>query len=267
MNARTLHEQVYGLPVRAGIYLFRSADGEILYVGKAKSLRSRVRSYLRADSAGGVKAEELIRRVASVETIVVGTEAEALILEANLIKEHRPRFNVQLRDDKSFPYIKVTVQEPFPRVWVTRHVVNDGARYFGPYTSVGGMRRALGVVKRLYMVRSCRFDLPAEAPARPCLDYHIGRCQAPCVGLQTRASYRTMIEEILVVLEGETEAIRGQVEEKMRAAAAALDFERAAQLRDIINGLDGLAREQRVQKVGGGERDVVGHGGRVGTTA
>ena len=258
MNARTLHEQVYGLPVRAGIYLFRSADGEILYVGKAKSLRSRVRSYLRADSAGGVKAEELIRRVASVETIVVGTEAEALILEANLIKEHRPRFNVQLRDDKSFPYIKVTVQEPFPRVWVTRHVVNDGARYFGPYTSVGGMRRALGVVKRLYMVRSCRFDLPAEAPARPCLDYHIGRCQAPCVGLQTRASYRTMIEEILVVLEGETEAIRGQVEEKMRAAAAALDFERAAQLRDIINGLDGLAREQRVQKVGGGERDVVG---------
>ena len=258
MNARTLHEQVYGLPVRAGIYLFHSADGEILYVGKAKSLRSRVRSYLRADSAGGVKAEELIRRVASVETIVVGTEAEALILEANLIKEHRPRFNVQLRDDKSFPYIKVTVQEPFPRVWVTRHVVNDGARYFGPYTSVGGMRRALGVVKRLYMVRSCRFDLPAEAPARPCLDYHIGRCQAPCVGLQTRASYRTMIEEILVVLEGETEAIRGQVEEKMRAAAAALDFERAAQLRDIINGLDGLAREQRVQKVGGGERDVVG---------
>ena len=257
MKSPTLHDQIDVLPDRAGVYLFRSADGDILYVGKAKSLRGRVRSYFRANVAG-VKTEELVRRIASVDTIVVGTEAEALILEANLIKGHRPRFNVQLRDDKRYPYIKVTVHEPFPQVWVTRRVLNDGACYFGPYTSVGNMRRALKVVKRLYTVRSCRYDLPGDAPGRPCLDYHIGRCQAPCVGLQTQADYRSMIDEILLVLEGETEAIRDQVEERMRAAAAALDFERAGQLRDVIHGLDGLAREQRVQKVGCGDHDVIG---------
>jgi excinuclease ABC subunit C len=255
--AKSLNDQIDVLPDRAGVYLFRSSDGEILYVGKAKSLRARVRNYFRGDIAD-VKTAELVRRVAGLETIVVGSEQEALIFEANLIKEHRPRFNVQLRDDKRYPYIKVTVQEAFPRVWVTRRIVNDGARYYGPYTSVGNMRRALEVVKRLYTVRSCRYDLPGEAPSRPCLDYHIGRCQAPCIGLQTQLQYRTMIDEILLVLEGETEAIRGQVEGRMRTAADKLDFERAAQLRDVIQGLDGLAREQRVQRVGGGDHDVIG---------
>jgi excinuclease ABC subunit C len=191
MKPPTLQDQIAAVPDRTGVYTFCSADGKILYVGKAKSLRSRVKSYFRAD-VGAVKTEELVRQVASVDTIVVGTEAEALILEANLIKEHHPRFNVQLRDDKRYPYVKVTVHEPFPRVWVTRQVVNDGSRYFGPYTAVGNMRRALDVLKRLYMVRSCRYDLPGEAPGRPCLDYQIGRCQAPCVGLQTPAAYRAM---------------------------------------------------------------------------
>ena len=257
MKTPTLQDQIQVVPDRAGVYIFRSSDGDILYIGKAKSLRPRVRSYFRAD-VREVKTEELVRRVASVETIVVGTEAEALILEANLIKEHHPRFNVQLRDDKRYPYIKVTVHEPFPRVWVTRRVVNDGSRYFGPYTAVGNMRRALEVVKRLYTVRSCRYDLPREAPSRPCLDYHIGRCKAPCVGLQTQADYRAMVDDILRVLEGETEAIRGQADTRMRAAADLLDFEGAAQHRDVVRGLDSLAREQRVQKVGGGDQDVVG---------
>ncbi len=257
MRQPTLQDQIDALPVLAGVYLFRSTEGEILYVGKAKALKTRVRSYFRNDVAE-VKTEELVRRISSVDTIVVGSEAEALILEANLIKEHLPRFNVLLRDDKRFPYIKVTVNEAFPRVWVTRHVVNDGSRYFGPYTAVGNMRSALEVVKRLYLVRSCRYDLPAEAPARACLDYHIGRCLAPCIGLQTQLAYRAMIDEIVLVLEGETEAIRGQVEARMRAASDALDFERAGQLRDVIQGLDGLGRQQRVQKVGGGEHDVIG---------
>jgi excinuclease ABC subunit C len=257
MKPPTLQDQIAAVPDRTGVYTFCSADGKILYVGKAKSLRSRVKSYFRAD-VGAVKTEELVRQVASVDTIVVGTEAEALILEANLIKEHHPRFNVQLRDDKRYPYVKVTVHEPFPRVWVTRQVVNDGSRYFGPYTAVGNMRRALDVLKRLYMVRSCRYDLPGEAPGRPCLDYQIGRCQAPCVGLQTPAAYRAMIDEILLVLEGDTEEIRVQVDARMRAASEVLDFEKAAQLRDVIRGLDGLAREQRVQKVGGGDHDVIG---------
>ena len=218
----------------------------------------RVRSYFRDDSARGLKTAELARRTRSVETIVVGSEAEALILEANLIKEHRPRFNIQLRDDKSYPYIKVTVGEPFPRVFVTRRVVNDGGRYFGPYTHVGHMRQALEVVKRLYTVRSCRYDLPGETPDRPCLDYHIGRCKAPCVGLQTESAYRAMIDEILQVLEGDTEEIRRDVEARMRAASTELDFEQAARLRDVLEGLDTLAREQRVQRFEGGSQDVVG---------
>lgn len=246
------------LSTRPGVYLFRDARGDVLYVGKAKSLRSRVRSYFRREADHTAKTRELMRHVESLETLVVGSEAEALILEANLIKAHRPRFNILLRDDKRYPYIKVTVQEPFPRVYVTRRVVNDGARYFGPYTSVGPMREALEVIKRLHTVRSCRYDLPREGPDRPCLDYHIGRCQAPCVGLQTEASYRAMVDEILRILEGDTEELRREVEARMRAAADALDFERAARLRDVVQGLDTLAREQRVHRAQGGDLDVVG---------
>jgi excinuclease ABC subunit C len=252
-----LHDHIKRLSTRPGVYLLKDGRGEILYVGKAKSLRARVRSYFRGDDAP-VKTAELVRRVRDVETLVVGSEAEALILEANLIKEHRPRFNVQLRDDKSYPYIKVTVGEPFPRVYVTRRLVEDGSRYFGPYTSVGHIRQALEVVKRLYTVRSCRYDLPGEHPLRPCLDYHIGRCKAPCVGYQTEDDYRRMIAEIIQVLEGDTEEIRQDAERRMHTAARALDFEGAARLRDVLHGLDVMAREQRVQKLGGGDVDVVG---------
>lgn len=253
-----LQDQISSLPTRPGVYLFKGEDGGVLYVGKAKSLRARVRSYFRTGDVTSLKTRNLVQHIESVETIVVGSEAEALILEANLIKEHQPRFNVQLRDDKRYPYIKVTLNEPFPRVFVTRRIVNDGSRYFGPYTSVGPMRQALELIKHLYTVRSCRYDLPTEAPSRPCLDYHIGRCLAPCVGYQDQESYGRMVEEIVSVLEGESEAVRAQVEERMRVAAEALDFERAGRLRDVLPALDALAREQRVQKLGGGNHDVVG---------
>lgn len=229
----------------------------MLYVGKAKSLRPRVRSYFQRSAELSPKNRELVKLIDSVETIVVGGDGEALILEANLIKEHRPRFNILMRDDKSYPYIKVTVQEPFPRVFVTRRVKNDRSRYFGPYTSVGPMRQALEVVKRLHTVRSCRYRLPKEAPERACLDYHIGRCKAPCVGLQTEADYRAMIDEIIRILEGRTEGLRADIEERMHEASAALDFERAANLRDALTGLDGLARQQRVHRAQGGSFDVV----------
>ena len=250
-------EQVKHLSTRPGVYILKDGGGDILYVGKAKNLRSRVRNYLRGDEQP-VMTRELVNRVRSVETLVVGSEAEALVLEANLIKAHQPRFNVKLRDDKRYPYIKVTVQEAFPRVFVTRRLANDGSRYFGPYTSVGHMRQALEVVKRLYTVRSCRYDLPVERPVRPCLDYHIGRCKAPCVGYQTQEEYGAMVEEILQVLEGDTEDIRLDTEKHMREAAGKLDFERAARLRDVMHGLDILASEQHVQKLGGGDVDVVG---------
>jgi excinuclease ABC subunit C len=245
------------LPTEPGVYLFRDSAGEVLYVGKANSLRPRVRSYFRDDPAHTVKTRELVRRVESVDTMVVGSEAEALILEANLIKEHHPRFNIQLRDDKKYPYIKVTTREAFPRVFVTRNVRNDGNRYFGPFTSVGPLRQALEVVKRLYWVRSCRYDLPKEAPHRPCLDYHIGKCMAPCVGLQSQEDYGDMIGEILRILAGETDSLRNEVDGKMQEASQELRFEDAARLRDVGKGLATIAREQRVHKVQGGDQDVL----------
>jgi len=251
-------DRLRSLPTGPGVYLFRDSGGEVLYVGKAKALRTRVRSYFRREASHSPKTRELARRIASVETIVVGSEAEALILEANLIKEHSPRFNIQLRDDKKYPYIKVTAQEPFPRVFVTRTVRNDGGRYFGPFTTVGLLRQALEVIKRLYTVRSCRYDLPGEAPTRPCLDYHIGRCLAPCVGLQSQESYQEMIQEILRILEGDTQALREEVRGKMEEASEALQFEDAAHFRDVVRGLDSISREQRVHRVGGGDQDVLG---------
>ncbi len=258
MVPESIERKLRHMPSRPGVYRFKDRAGEILYVGKAKSLRARVRSHFVVDAATSLKNVEMLRRVADVDTIVVGSEAEALLLEANLIKENRPRFNIQLRDDKRYPYIKVTVQEPFPRVYVTRRLDNDGARYFGPYTEVGAMRQALEVVKRLYTVRSCRYDLPDEAPARACLDYHIGRCRAPCVGLQSREEYRAMIEEILEVLGGRVAPVRRRVETTMRSAAGALDFERAANLRDVLTGLQSIEQRQRALDVRGGDVDVIG---------
>ena len=246
------------LPASPGVYIFRDGEGEALYIGKAKALRSRVRSYFRDGAELGLRTREMLRRAEGVETIVVGSEAEALLLESNLIKEYRPRFNIRLRDDKRYPYIKVTTQEPFPRVFVTRRLRNDGARYFGPFTSVGPMRQALEVVKRLYTVRSCRYDLPDEAPPRPCLDYHINRCKAPCVGLQTQEEYGEMIQEILRILAGDTGELKEEIRAKMEAASADLRFEEAARHRDVLQGLESLERNQRVEKAGGGNQDVLG---------
>jgi excinuclease ABC subunit C len=247
------------LPESPGVYLWKDAEGTVLYVGKAKRLRSRVRSYVAAEHTLAPKTAALMRLAADVESIVVPTEAHALVLEATLIKEYHPRFNILLRDDKSFPYIKVTVHEDFPRVFVTRRVQNDGAKYFGPYTDVGGMRRAMHVVKRLFTVRSCRYDLMREVPDRPCLDYHIKRCLAPCVGLQTRADYGRMISEILQFLSGRDDQVVDAVRAKMHEASERLDFERAAELRDALHGLQQMEEPTVVLDVAGGDRDVLGY--------
>jgi excinuclease ABC subunit C len=247
-----------GLPTAPGVYLFRDAEGGILYIGKAKSLRTRVRSYFRVDRHRGIRLQELARLAMEVETIVVDSEAEALLLEANLIKEHKPRFNIRLRDDKRFPYVKVTVQEPFPRVWVTRSVREDGARYFGPFTQVRPLRRALEHLTRTHGIRSCRYRLLKEAPPRPCLDYHIGRCAAPCVGLQSQEAYRDRVRELVAILDGDTADLIREMEARMREAAREQRFEEAARLRDIAIGLGHLAREQRVERVDGGDEDVIG---------
>ena len=247
------------LPESPGVYLWKDGEGVVLYVGKAKRLRSRVRSYFATDHLESVKTRALMRQAADVDTIVVPTEAHALILEANLIKEYRPRFNIALRDDKSYPYIKVTVQESFPRVFVTRRLLDDGARYFGPYTDVGQMRRALNVVKRIFTVRSCNYDMPREMPERACLDFHIGRCKAPCILAQTQEDYRVMIDEVLLFLDGRADEVIRRVRERMEEAAAGLDFERAGELRDALRHLERMEEPTIVLEVEGGDRDVIGY--------
>ncbi len=247
------------LPDGPGVYLWKSADGTTLYVGKAKRLRSRVRSYFGNDQLANVKTRHLVGLIADLDTIVVPSEAHALILEANLIKEYRPRFNIALRDDKSYPYIKVTVQEPFPRVYVTRRLEDDGASYFGPYTDVGAMRRALNVVKRIFTVRSCNYDMPAQMPERPCLDYYIKRCKAPCILAQSQPEYRGMIDEVVLFLSGRPDEVIRRVTERMDLAAEQLDFERAAELRDVLHHLEQMEEPTVVLEVEGGDRDVVGY--------
>ena len=246
------------LPESPGVYLWKDEGGTVLYVGKAKRLRSRVRSYFASEHYESPKTRAMVRLVADLDTIVVPTEAHALILEANLIKEYRPRFNVALRDDKSYPYVKVTLQEVFPRVYVTRRLESDGARYFGPYTDVSAMRRALNVVKRIFTVRSCNYDMPRVMPDRACLDYHIGRCKAPCILAQSREEYQSMIDEVVLFLEGRTEEVTRRVKERMDQAAERLDFERAAELRDALLKLERLEEPTVVAQVEGGDRDIVG---------
>ena len=247
------------LPEGPGVYLWKGRDGTTLYIGKAKRLRSRVRSYFANDQLDSVKTRHLVGLIGDLETIVVPSEAHALILEANLIKEYRPRFNIALRDNKSYPYIKVTVQEPFPRIFVTRRMEDDGASYFGPYTDVGAMRRALNVVKNIFTVRSCNYDMPAQMPERPCLDYYIKRCKAPCILAQSQQDYRAMIDEVVLFLSGRPDEVVRRVEERMELASEQLDFERAAELRDVLHHLEMMEEPTVVLEVEGGDRDVIGY--------
>jgi excinuclease ABC subunit C len=253
-----LLRKVDALPDGPGVYLWKDADGRVLYVGKANSLRSRVRWYLGEEAAAHPRLELLMQRIADLETIVVASPSQALLLENNLIKEYHPRFNVNLRDDKRYPWLAVTVQEPFPRVLVTRHAADDGARYFGPYTDVGALRQTLRVIRRIFTVRSCHYDLPEDAPGRPCLDYHIGKCRAPCVGWESRDDYRRMIDDVLLFLDGKTLEVRRHLRDRMQAASAAMDFETAAELRDALKRLDQIEEPATVERVGGGNCDAVG---------
>jgi excinuclease ABC subunit C len=254
-----LQRRLDTLPDGPGVYLWKDANGEILYVGKAKRLKSRVRSYFATDFDSSPKNRLLQRLIADVETIVVPSEPQSLILENNFIKEYRPRFNVRLKDDKSYPSIAVTLADPFPRVIVTRRRDIPGARYYGPYTDVGQLRRTLAIIRRLYTVRSCTDNLPAEQRERPCLDYHIGRCHGPCVGWQSMDDYRRMVEDVVDFLDGRTSDVRQKVREAMHVASAREDYERAKDMRDALRWLDRLEEPVSVEVIGTGDADVVGY--------
>lgn len=252
-------QKIASLPDTPGVYLWKNAEGRVIYIGKGKRLRSRVRDYFANDYRDSPKHRLLVRQIADLDTIVVPNEAQALLLENNLIKEYRPKFNIKLRDDKSYPRIAVTLAEPFPRVLVVRRLDIPGARFFGPYTDVGVLRRTLRVIRRIFTVRSCHYDLPEDRPERPCLDYHINRCLAPCVGWQSEAEYRAMIDDVVAFLEGRTVDVRRRLRDRMDAASARLEYERAAELRNSIRWLEQVEQPQTMEVVGAGNADAIGY--------
>jgi excinuclease ABC subunit C len=254
-----LQRKLDTLPDGPGVYLWKDAAGAILYVGKAANLRTRVRSYFANDQPRLPTHDLLLSKIADVETIVVANETQSLLLENNLIKEYQPRFNVRLKDDKSYPSIAVTLGEAFPRILVTRRRDIVGARYFGPYTDVGEMRRTLNLIRRMFTVRSCDDALPATRRERPCLDFHIGRCRAPCVGWQDAPSYQEMIREVVDFLEGRTVDLKARIRAMMLAASGRQDFERASDFRDALKWLDQVDEPGGVETVGSGDADAIGY--------
>src|SRR6184192_3763266 len=253
-----VESQLKSLPARPGVYLFRDADGEVLYVGKAKSLRPRVRSYFQRTTDGRPQIQTLPARVADVEVIVTGSEVEALHLEQNLVKRHRPPFNVRLRDDKSFPYIAVTVEDEYPRVMFTRERHRPGVWYFGPYANAKKVRETLDVLNRVFPYRPCEGPKPGRHSGIPCLDYHIDRCLAPCVGYVTREDYRTIIDGVIEFLSGNAKPIQRELEQKMQAAAADERFEDAARYRNRLFAVRHLVERQAVERNSIGTIDVIG---------
>ncbi len=251
-----LQEKLKSLPDRPGAYIFRDAGGAVIYVGKALSLKNRVRSYFHHGPDRGPKVRSMMEKAADFEYIVTDSELEALMLEFNLIKEHRPRYNVFLRDDKSYPYLKVTLNEDFPRVLVTRRRAEDGARYFGPYTRAGAVHETLGLIRRLFPFRSCK-DRVLQLKGRPCLNHHIKRCLAPCCGLVDREEYRAVIREVCLFLDGRQEDLVKKIATRMKEAADKMEFERAARLRDQIRAVEKVLEKQKIISSGRGDRDVI----------
>ena len=249
--------QVHSLPARPGVYIMRDARGDVIYIGKATSLRNRVRSYFGSSRGLEPKVRALAETVRVIEHVVTRNEAEALHLEATLVKRHQPIYNVRLKDDKHYPYLKVDVQHPWPRVTITRRVEDDGARYFGPYASAGSVRRTLDVVKKLFPWRSCTKEITGTDP-RPCLDYYIKRCIAPCTTYCTPEEYAEVINETILFLEGRSDEVRRHVIAEMERASEAMDYERAARLRDQAEAIRRVTERQQMATTTPLDADVFG---------
>jgi excinuclease ABC subunit C len=259
MATDRIESQLKRLPTGPGVYILRDAKGDVLYVGKAKSLRPRVRSYFQAgssDTRQGIR--HMASRVEAIETIVTSSEVEALHLEQNLVKRHRPPFNVRLRDDKSFPYIAVTVEDDYPRVMFTRERHRRGVVYFGPYANAKKVRETLDVLNRVFRYRPCEGPQPGRHSGIPCLDFHIERCHAPCVGYISKEDYRELIDQVIEFLSGDDRPIRHRLEEQMREAAVEERFEDAARYRNRLHAIERLSERQAVERKSIGTIDVIG---------
>lgn len=252
-----LRKQLAALPARPGVYIMRNAAGEVIYVGKAAKLRDRVRSYFGSPHGLEPKTRALREQVDDFEYIVVSNPGEALLLEATLIKRHQPFFNIRLKDDKRYPYLKIDVQNPWPRVTITRRIENDGARYFGPYASAGSVRAALDLTKKLFPWRSCTKEITGRDP-RPCLDYYIKRCIAPCTAYCTKEEYDEVIQQVILFLEGKADDVLRRLRAQMDEAAERLEFERAAQLRDQLRAIERTVERQHVATTRNEDADIFG---------
>ncbi|GAJ00160.1 unnamed protein product, partial [marine sediment metagenome] len=256
LTSSLVTEQLRQLPTTPGVYLMKDTEGNILYVGKAANLRHRVRSYFSARQKLTPKLQRLVARVNELDFFVTGSEQEALILELNLIKRHHPRYNVRLKDDKTFPYLKIDLNEDWPRVYTTRRLEENEGRYFGPFASARSVRQTLKIIKELFPFRSCSKPITGT-DSRPCLAYHIHRCLGPCIGAVSKEEYDEVIKQVILFLEGKQEKIVRELASKMKRASRALDFEKATLFRDQIEAINGVVEGQKIATTVRGEQDVI----------
>lgn len=258
MENFNIQEELKKLPGKPGVYLMYDEKDAIIYVGKAISLKNRVRQYFQSSRNKGAKIEQMVTHISRFEYIVTDSELEALVLECNLIKEHRPKYNTMLMDDKTYPFIKVTVNEPFPRVMMARRMKKDKAKYFGPYTSAGAVKDTIELIRKLYHIRSCNRSLPKDiGKERPCLNYHIHQCYAPCQGYISREEYRKSIDEVVRFLNGNYDPILKELEEKMLDASENLEFEKAIEYRELLASVQKIAQKQKITDTAGDDRDII----------
>ncbi len=258
MENFNIQEELKKLPGKPGVYLMHDEKDAIIYVGKAISLKNRVRQYFQSSRNKGAKIEQMVTHISRFEYIVTDSELEALVLECNLIKEHRPKCNTMLMDDKTYPFIKVTVNEPFPRVMMARRMKKDKAKYFGPYTSAGAVKDTIELIRKLYHIRSCNRSLPKDiGKERPCLNYHIHQCYAPCQGYISREEYRKSIDEVVRFLNGNYDPILKELEEKMLDASENLEFEKAIEYRELLASVQKIAQKQKITDTAGDDRDII----------
>ena len=258
MENFNIQEELKKLPGKPGVYLMHDEKDAIIYVGKAISLKNRVRQYFQSSRNKGAKIEQMVTHISRFEYIVTDSELEALVLECNLIKEHRPKYNTMLMDDKTYPFIKVTVAEAFPRVMMARQMKKDKAKYFGPYTSAGAVKDTIELIRKLYKIRSCNRSLPKDiGKERPCLNYHIHQCDAPCQGYVTQEEYRKSIDEVVRFLNGNYDPILKELEEKMQEASDNLEFEKAIEYRELLSSVQKIAQKQKITDTAGDDRDIL----------
>lgn len=253
-----IQEELKKLPGKPGVYIMHDETDDIIYVGKAISLKNRVRQYFQSSRNKGVKIEQMVTHISRFEYIVTDSEMEALVLECNLIKEHRPKYNTMLMDDKSYPFIKVTVEEPFPRIMLARKMIKDKSRYFGPYTSGGAVKDTIELIRKLYNIRSCSRKLPQDTgKERPCLNYHIHQCKAPCQGYISQEEYHKAIAEVLHFLGGNYEPVIKELEKKMQSASENMEFEKAIEFRELLASVQKTAQKQKITDTAGEDRDIL----------